>query len=259
MKRSFLLLSIAFLLSSCGYTAKNGEPAKSKLLGYDYRLFQNTHAWELAQAVKDNDSKKIRELVQKNDSVVNYQEPTFGKTLLFFTMWHNQIETFNLLLSLGANPNIHDTYDGASPLIEACKHDINTEFVSILLQHGAMPNDIEVGERRKDNQTRYTPLIAESENGNLKLVKALVDLGANLNYVNEFGQSALGQAVILKKYEVILYLLKKGADYKIPMYKNVVENKPIYIKEALQNMHPAPNSNDYKIKMEIEDFLNQNK
>lgn len=203
MRQSFLLISIMFFVTSCKNASTNSELDKSKLHGYDYRLFQNTPAWELAQAIKNNNSKKIKELVQKNDSIINYQEPKFGETLLFLTMWNNQMETFNLLLSLGANPNIHDTYNGTSPIIEACKYDFNEKYIVILLSHGANPNDIEVGKRKNDNQTRYTPLIAAVKSGNLDLVKTLVSLRINLNYMNEFGQSALAQAVILEKYDII--------------------------------------------------------
>jgi ankyrin repeat protein len=244
--------------ASCGSFKTNGEVDKSKLLGYDYQLFQKTPAWDLAEAVRDDNFKKINELVRKNDSLINYQEPKFGETLLFLTMWHNQIGTFRLLLSLGANPNIHDTYDGSSPLIEACKYSLNIDFVTILIKSGANLNDIEVGKRRDDNHTRYTPLIAAVKSGNLSIVKIFVDLGANLNYTNEFGRSALGEAFLLGKYEIILYLLRKGTDFKMPLYKNVVEDRPIYIEEALQNLHPQPYSNEYKTKIQIIDFLKQN-
>jgi ankyrin repeat protein len=238
---------------------RNWEVDKSKLLAYDYRLFQKTPAWELAKALWDDDVKKINELVQKDKSLINYHEPKFGETLLFLPMWHNQLESFKLLLSLGANPNVYDTYDGSSPIIEACKYDLNIEFVKILLKNRANLNDIEVGERRDNNHTRYTPLMAAAKNGNIHLVKMLVDLGANINYINEFGQSALGQAVLLEKYEIILYLLQNGADFKMPMYRNVVENKPIFIEEALQNMHPGLYSKDYKNKKMIVDFIKVSK
>jgi ankyrin repeat protein len=255
MKKYILLVSIILSVVGCGKLTREREVDKSKLRGYDYRLFQKTPAWELAKAVWDDDFKKINELTKKDKNLINYQEPKFGETLLFLTMWHNQKETFKLLLSLGANPNIHDTYDGTSPIIEACKYSLNIEFVMILLRSGANPTDIEVGKRRDDNHTRYTPLMAAAKSGNIDLVELLANKGANLNYKNEFGQSALGYAVMLDKYEIILYLLKKGVDFSIPMYKTIPEDKPIYIAEALQNMLPELNSDEHKTKMLIVDFL----
>ena len=170
-------------------------------------------------------------------------------------MWHNQKETFKFLLSLGANPNLHDTYDGTSPIIEACKERLNIEFVMILLRNGANPNDVEIGKRREENSTRYTPLMAAAKSGNIDFVELLVNKGANLNYKNEFDQTAIGEAVMLEKYDVILYLLKKGVNFSIPMYENIPEDKPVYIAEALQNMLPELNSSECKTKMSIVDFL----
>jgi len=59
MVKYFLLASIIFFVISCGKMTRNWEVDKSKLLAYDYRLFQKTPAWELAKALWDDDVKKI--------------------------------------------------------------------------------------------------------------------------------------------------------------------------------------------------------
>ena len=257
MRKLILLIGAIFLAVSCGKFTREREVNKNDLNGYDYRLFQKTPAWELAKAVWDNDFKKINTLVKKDSFLLNYCEPKYGKTLLFLTIWNNQVETFKFLLSLGANSNIYDTYDGSSPIIEACEKGFNIEFAMILLRHGANPSDIEVGKRREDNHTRKTPLINAAESGNINLVEILINAGANINYMNEFEHTALGGAVILDNYDVILYLLKNGADYKKPMYRTIPEDKPVYIENALQNMLPELNSSEYKTKMLIVDFLKE--
>ena len=257
MKKYILLASIILSVVGCGKLSREREVDKSKLRGYDYRLFQKTPAWELAKAVWDDDFKKIKELTKKDKNLINYQEPKFGETLLFLTMWHNQKETFKFLLSLGANPNIHDTYDGTSPIIEACQDRLDIEFVMILLRNGANPNDIAVGKRRDDNQTRYTPLMAAAKSGNIDLVELLVNKGANLNYKNEFDQSALSESITQGKYDVILYLLKNGVDYRMPTSQNEDLHKTYYIEDELQYMLPELNSSEYKTKMLIVDFLKE--
>jgi uncharacterized protein len=255
MRKYVLLVSIIIFVVGCGKLAREQKMDKSKLLGSDYRLFQETPAWELAKAVWDDDFKKINELTQKDKNLINYRDPKLGKTLLFLTMWHNQLETFKLLLSLGADPNIHDTYDGTSPIIEACKCDFNIYFVKLLLKNGANPNDIEIGKRRDDNHTRYSPLMAAAESGNINLVRLLIDKGACLNYQNEFGRSALSIAITQEKYNVILYLLKKGVDYRMPTSYDKAQHKTYYIEDELQYMLPELNSSEYKTKMLIVDFL----
>jgi len=255
MKKYILLASIILSVVGCGKLTREKEVDKSKLLGYDYRLFQKTPAWELAKAVWDDDFKKINELTKKDKNLINYQEPKYGQTLLFLTMWHNQKETFKLLLSLGADLNIHDTYDGASPIIKACEYGFNIEFAMTLLRHGANPSDIEIGKRREGNSTRYTPLMAAAESGNIDLVELLVNKGANLNYKNEFGRSALNVAITQGKYDVILYLLKNRVDYRMPTSQNEDQHKTYYIEDELQYMLPELNSSEYKTKMLIVDFL----
>lgn len=258
MKKYILLASMILFIVSCGKLTREREVEKSKLLGTDYRLFQKTPAWELAKAVWDDDFMKIDELTKKDKDLINYQDPKYGQTLLFLTMWHNQKETFKFLLAHGANPNIHDTYDGTSPIIEACKERLNIEFVMILLRNGANPNDVEVGKRRDGNHTRYTPLMAAAENGNIDLVELLVNKGASLNYINEFDQSALSVSITQVKYDVILYLLKKGVDYRMPTSHNEEQHKTYYIQDELQYMLPELNSSEYKTKMLIVEFLKGN-
>ena len=49
---SFLIISIAaFIFAGCYNRETNVD--KSHLLGYDYRLYQGSMAWELAKAVED--------------------------------------------------------------------------------------------------------------------------------------------------------------------------------------------------------------
>jgi uncharacterized lipoprotein NlpE involved in copper resistance len=52
-------LAAIFLFISCNN--RENIVDKENLLGNDYRLFQNTPAWELAKAVQDEDILKIKE------------------------------------------------------------------------------------------------------------------------------------------------------------------------------------------------------
>lgn len=51
-----ILIAIACLLFSCSDLSREKIVDKSELTGRDYRLFQNTPAWELAKAVEDENS-----------------------------------------------------------------------------------------------------------------------------------------------------------------------------------------------------------
>lgn len=163
---------------------------KSKLKGDDYRLFQLTPAWTLAKAVEDGDEKKIHEIVCATPELINYQDSVYGSTLLMLTIRNNQFESFKILLNEGADVNIHDTFSGTSALIEACSFN-DVCYAELLLTHGADVNDIEFGDRRASNSRRYTPLVAAARYGNFEMVKYLISKGADINYLNEYNQSAL--------------------------------------------------------------------
>ena len=96
---------------------------RSTLKGNDYRLFQNTPAWELAKAVLDENESRINEILAKDPALVNYQEPKHGSTLLQLTVMNQQLKACKALLAKKADVNMHDTYDGKSALIEACRYD----------------------------------------------------------------------------------------------------------------------------------------
>ena len=256
MANSLLIAVLSIFFFSCGNMNRDMAVDKNELVGSDYRLFQSTPAWELAKAVQDENESKINEIVSKDPKLINYQDPKYGNTLLILTVMNQQIKPFKILLANKADLSIHNTYDGTSALIEACnsKH-YDTKFADILLQNGAEINDVEVGKRREGNSTRFTPLMAASKTGKIDLVKLLVKKGVDLNYQNEYKQSALSQAVKLKKYEVILFLLQNRVDYKLPITYNQEQGKTYYLADELRFYMPDIGSSEYKYKMQIVNFL----
>jgi len=252
MKSMIIQLVFFCLLLSCSNINRDKPVDKKDLTGRDYRLFQNTPAWDLAKAVQDENVIKISEIIAKDNKIANYQEPKYGSTLLILTIRNQQLEPFKTLLANKVDVNIHGTFDGASALIEACGYDI--KYAEILLQNGANANDVETGERGAGNTTRETPLIVASS-GKLDLVKLLLKNGADINYQNEYKQSALSESVILENYEVILFLIQSGVDYKLPISYNQEQDKTYYLVDELRFYTPDIGSTEYKYKMQIVDFL----
>ena len=237
---------------------------KSKLLGNDYRLFQQTPAWNLAKAVQDENIAEIKRIVQEEKVDVDYQESRFGHTLLMLTIKNQQYNSCKTLLELKADPNKHDNYDGSSPIIDAAEINKitgdNTEFLKLMLSHGGNPNSEEVGERKKGNSTRLTPLLLSCGNVNkivspIEKVKLLVEAGADINHQNEFGQSPLIEAFLLDHLDVVLYLLHKGANYKVSIINR--DGKDYYLEDMLREVLLPLNSKEYKQKMEVVEFLKQ--
>lgn len=259
------------MFHSCTNVNRDKSVDRSKLTEDDYRLFQNTPAWMLAIAVQDGDEKKIIEIVSKSPQVINAQEPQYGNTLLMLTIINQQFEQFKVLLDNKADVTIHNTYNGTSALIEACSSkQYNINFVRLLLRQGADVNDIECGKRREGNSTRLTPLIAASKTGNLDLIRLLIDKDANINYRNEFDQSALSESVMIGRYDVVIYLLQNGADFKTPIFyrpdytipsdsKNAANRgKAMYLVDLLRENFSDFETNEYKYKMQVVAYLKKN-
>jgi hypothetical protein len=159
-----------------------------------------------------------------------------------------------------------DLYEGATPLMEAAHigsggfnggadEGAEPKFLKLLLKYGGDPNSEEKGPRNHGNKVRYTPLVLACEEGNLDYVKILVNAGANINYINEYGQNPLGSAVIASESpDIVLYLIEKGADFKRPILKTV-DGESEYITDGLRYWRFDIGSVEYKKKMQIVDFL----
>jgi len=259
VKMQGLLLCILFLCNSC---ARNVD--KSKLTAYNCGLYYDTPVWKLAKAVRHQNVARIKKLITVKKTDPNYQEPIMGETVLMYAILTQKYKSCEALLKAGADPNIHETSDGSSAIIEAARisrervKDDNTRFLKLLLSYGANPSDIETGVRREGNSRRDTPLIAASSDFNytvspLAKVKLLVEAGADINYINEFGTSALTASTF--NLDVMLYLLQQGADYTIPFYTYKEQNH--YILEILRLKKYSLDSKNYQYKMAIVAFLKE--
>jgi hypothetical protein len=247
---------MAGLLVSCSHGDRDKPVDKADLTGSDYRLFQGTPAWELAKAVWDEDRKRIDAILAKDPALINYQEPKYGGTLLMLTIMNQQMGSFQALLDHKADVSIHNTFDGRSALIEACSYDrYDIRYAEMLIDRGANVNDVETGPRRTGNSTRFTPLMAASREGKMDLVRLLVAKGADVNYRNEFKQTALTQCVLVDKLGVALFLLENGADYKQPIFFRPEENREMYLVDVLREEMFDLDSEQYKDKMKVVEFL----
>lgn len=236
----------------------------TKLYNNDYRLFQQTKAWELAKAVDDQDLTLIEEILSIDTIDINIIEPIFGQTLLFLTISNNDFKSFKRLIELGIDINIHNTMDSSSAIHFVCKYhgiyDNYTEYLKILINNDADVND---KLRIKDGygQLGSTPLMiictSPPEYGpNLQIAKLLINNGADINYTDSVYNFPLSNSISGSNYDIALYLIKKGAKYKIPMQKpDIYTDSNIYIMEKLSYCFERLGSKEYKDKMELIDFL----
>lgn len=232
------------LLASC--QPQEGPVDRSTLRGTDYRLFQGTPLWQVAQAAQADDAPHLVELEKTSGLNVDIPEPRFGKTVLLLAVANGNYAACQALLRLGATPNAHDRYNGTSPMLEAARRS-DPAFVALLLAHGGNPNDVETGPRRPGNTQRNTPLL-NAASRSLATVQVLVAAGANVNCENEFGTTALSRALLHDQYAIALYLLQHGADPRKPVLQRPTSHgrRPVYLPEYLDEVRKA-GQNDEEI------------
>ena len=110
MKAMIIQLVFSCLLFSCSNNSREKSVDSSELSNIDYRLFQNTPAWELAKAVQEEDMDNFDKIISENPQIINYQESKYGNTLLMLTIINQQLKPFKALLKKGAAVLIHITH-----------------------------------------------------------------------------------------------------------------------------------------------------
>lgn len=73
----FVVLSL--LLSSC--SVKKGTYSFTSV-----NIYRDTPVWELAKAVNKQNVQKIRRIAKREPDILDYQDPTYGTTLLFWAV-----------------------------------------------------------------------------------------------------------------------------------------------------------------------------
>ncbi|MFW0739984.1 ankyrin repeat domain-containing protein [Flavobacterium sp. T12S277] len=259
MKKLIVYFGVFFLFISCNN--RENIVNKQNLLGNDYQLFQETPAWELAKAVEDEDTTKIKEILsnKKKKIYIDFKEPKFGNTLLMLSIKNSQFQITKLLLASGANPNVADMYRGGSAVICAANNN-DSKYLELILKYKGNPNAIESAPVKEGDEVRQTALLAAIsflDPDSLQKVKFLVESGANVNYHNQ-GHTILplSEALTLDRLDVVLYLLQNGANFNLMLYKTI-DGQKVYILEALRKSIIDLKSEQYKSKLEVIQFLEE--
>ena len=254
----FKIVAFIFIVFSCG----TGKVHKENVTGDDYELFRGTPVWDLALAAKSQDVNEIAKIASSKKVNIDYQEPKYGETVLMLTVLNNQKASCQALLNSGANVSIHNRYNGSSAIIDAAG--LNTddsssvEMLRLLVKFNANVNDIEEGPRQEGNSVRYSVLMRACSNINnifspLSKVIFLVEHGADVNYKNEYNQTALSKSVLTENLDVVLYLLQHGADYTTPVHS--YDGKDYYLNDVLSKMKFPSDSKEGKEKAMIMEII----
>ncbi len=132
-----------------------------------------------------------------------------GSTPLFLALTEKKQDAYKALLEHGADPNI--IMSGQRVVTHWAATEEDSIWLRLALEHGADPNLLNVGRGRPHEGT---PLHYAMGNGPLENVKLLVNHGADINKPNRLNCSPITQATNQNDFDVVLYLLNQGADFK---------------------------------------------
>ena len=142
-----------------------------------------------------------------------FREDYKDKSALHPAAGRCRLETIKILLREGALINIHDKFDGNTPLISAAKGSC-LKAIILLVENGAEVNAV--------NRNGYTALIYSAFHGDADAVSYLLENKANASIANKYGETALDRAIEQKKiipkmadaYTKIITLLKEHGQKK---------------------------------------------
>jgi hemoglobin len=130
-----------------------------------------------------------------------------GRTLLHGAAAAGNVATVELLLALGADPQIRDT-GGHTPLYSVaneCQTPGGGDVVRALVSAGA---DVDAD----DGVKRCSPLHMAARRGNIEIAAALLDCGADIDRKDKLGVTPLQRAINCRKRDVAEFLRRKDAD-----------------------------------------------
>ncbi|KAF5296874.1 hypothetical protein FQA39_LY12392 [Lamprigera yunnana] len=129
-----------------------------------------------------------------------------GRTPLIRAIKKEKVEVINLIISKGANVAIAD-FHKTSVLSHATKHGLE-EIVEFLINSKAI--DV-----NSCNIFGITSLMLASRNGNVNIIKMLLNAGAFVNAVDDTGLSAFYHCIKSNNQHLIQILNQRGADIDI--------------------------------------------
>ena len=267
------LKMLAFLLVLLWlFEDRNIPVEKDSYLGWDVRRFQTTKAWNLAKAIDDHNIREMRRQVIDLKVPVDTRDRINDFTPLMFAVFNNDIQSVKVLLELGADPNLPTdsiSDSGENSVIVACEYiGISQEILKLLLKYGGNPNSTECG-RNYDIEGDWTIARGTAlgkaihlsncyEKDNFDKVRILVGAGADVNLrTDDSPVGVIERALVLDRMDIVLYLLKHGADYKWRLEEYDGQGNPYY-EDILYRLRQSVfrlDSQQYKDKLKVIKFL----
>ena len=188
MLRAIVGSLIGLTMMGCGYNAGG------------------VNIWE---AVEQDDATAIEQF-QAAEGDVNVLGPG-GSTPLWTALDQKNRYSYEALLQCGADPNV--IMSGKRVVTHWAAFEEDPWWLRLALEHGADPNLVNVG-RGQPSEGPPLKFAIDSE-GSLESVRLLVEHGADINEPFIYDNYPLADALSRTDFDVVLYLLDRGADCEL--------------------------------------------
>jgi uncharacterized protein len=178
-----LKILFAVILSACSFFA----------------LIAQTSSSQIFEAVKNDDIKKVRSLLDQGANPNGYDDDS--DHVLMYAALYSSIDCMKLLIEKGSDPNAKNSLDETALMWSV--HDLAK--MKLLIQHGA-----DINAKAKSGNTAL--LIACVGQGKYETIKLLLDKGADALAVNNRKENALIRAALFSDTATVSLLLTKGFD-----------------------------------------------
>jgi ankyrin repeat protein len=210
----------------------------------------NAKAVALVDMLHNDDLPSFMTAVEADPTLLNARGPE-GSTPFMYSVLYTDKANFAKLLKLGADPNKHND-DNATALMWAAR---DFEKTRLLLAHGADVN-------AKSDDHRTPLMIAARRPGAVKIVKFLLDKGANPNpnTVPVAESSPLLEALSAGDDAIVKLLIQRGADAKATADQGLVMAVTTQCPKGLKLLaERITNKKDYTLALQQIAFLDDAK
>ena len=230
MKKTFILIVLAFVLSACA--------------GSNYGV-----KYPLHNAVYQNDMKKIQELAIAG--IANNTRDSYGMLPIHIAASKETTEVAALLLSEGADVNSHDAY-GNTPIL------IAAEYCSVDMMKLFIDNKAQTDLCNDSGNTilHYVSGCVYPSAEKPKILALLPSLVINVNALNKSGQSAYGIAMDNMNIELVAVLRARGVTERVGTTSsdnfNEALKKPSYFTPP-SGFYNVPKEKELAYQLAVED------
>ncbi len=250
---------LAVCISGCINSCVNQTAQKKVHSGIDAELYKDTPSWNLVHAMDIGNFELAREEIRNDSSLVDYIEPIYGNSVLFWAALNSNEKAVELLLTSGAEVN-KCSFSGDSPLeMAAFYNPCKSPILKMMLAH----------QPKNDSLTSYlkNEALIEASKNCLSYVKLLVDYKAIPSWVSKRDNvfktiTPLAMSVVHEKFDIVEYYLFECRVE--PSSGNIINNKgdTILMTDILWKSYNAERTFDQeKTRQQIRkilDFLEKN-